>query len=55
MFRGKEKYLILFQKKRTQHQNTLIKKTLEFTIELAANTCTNYSSMCMALLIQIKR
>ena len=31
------------------------KKTLEFTIELVANTHTNYSSMCIALPIQIKK
>ena len=31
------------------------KKTLEFTIELAANTHTNYSSMCIVLPIQIKK
>ena len=30
------------------------KKTLEFTIELAANAHTNYSSMCIVLPIQIK-
>ena len=31
------------------------KKTLKFTIELAANTQTNYSSMCIVLPIQIKK
>ena len=31
------------------------KKTLEFTIELAANTHTNYSSMCIVLPIEIKK
>ena len=31
------------------------KKTFEFTIELAANTFTNYSSMCIILPITIKR
>ena len=31
------------------------KKTFEFTIELAANTHTNYSSMCIVLPIQIKK
>ena len=31
------------------------KKTFEFTIELAANTHTNYSSMCIVLSIQIKK
>ena len=31
------------------------KKTLEFTIELAANTHTSYSSMCIVLPIQIKK
>ena len=31
------------------------KKTLEFTIELAANTHTNYISMCIFLPIQIKK
>ena len=31
------------------------KKALEFTIELAANTHTNYSSMCIVLPIQIKK
>ena len=30
------------------------KKTLEFTIELAANAHTSYSSMCIALPIEIK-
>ena len=30
------------------------KKTLEFTIELAANTHINYNSMCIVLPIQIK-
>ena len=32
-----------------------VKKTLEFTIELAANTFTNYSSMCIFLPITIKK
>ena len=31
------------------------KKTLEFAIELTANTHKNYSSMCIALPIQIKK
>ena len=31
------------------------KKALEFTIELAANTFTNYSSMCIVLPIKIKK
>ena len=31
------------------------KKTLKFTIELAANTHTNYSSMCIVFPIQIKK
>ena len=31
------------------------KKTFEFAIELAANTHTNYSSMCIVLPIQIKK
>ena len=31
------------------------KKTFEFTIELAANAHTNYSSMCIVLPIQIKK
>ena len=31
------------------------KKTLEFTIELAANTHKNYSSMCVILPIQTKK
>ena len=31
------------------------KKTLEFTIELAANTHTNYSSMCIVLLMKVKK
>ena len=31
------------------------KKTLEFTIELAVNTFTNYSSMCIVLPITIKK
>ena len=31
------------------------KKTLEFTIELARNINTNYSSMCIVLPIQIKK
>ena len=30
------------------------KKTLKFKIELAANTCTDYSSMCIVLPIYIK-
>ena len=33
----------------------MIKKTLEFTIELPVNTHTNYSSMCIVLPIQIKK
>ena len=37
-----------------QHQHT-DKNTLEFTIELAANTHTNYSSMCIVLPMQIKK
>ena len=37
-----------------QRQHMVIKKTLEFTIELAANTFTNYSSMCIVLPITIK-
>ena len=52
---SKEKYLILFKKKRTQRQHIAIKKTLEFTTELAANTHKNYSSMCIVLPIQIKK
>ena len=52
---SKEKYLILFQKKRTQRQHIAIKKTLELTTELAANTHKNYSSMCIVLPIQIKK
>ena len=55
MFQGKEKYLILFQKKRTQHLRIAIKKTLEFTIELVANTHRNCSSMCIVLPIQTKK
>ena len=31
------------------------KKTLEFTIELVANTHRNYSSMCIVLPIQTKK
>ena len=31
------------------------RKTLEFTIELAVNTFTNYSSMCIVLTITIKK
>ena len=46
--------LILFQNTPMQHQHT-DKNTLEFTIELAANTHTNYSSMCIVLPIQIKK
>ena len=46
--------LILFQNTCMQHQHT-DEKTLEFTIELAANTHTNYSSMCIVLPIQIKK
>ena len=30
------------------------KKTIEFTLELATNMFTNYGSMCIVLLIQIK-
>ena len=55
MFQGKGKYLTSFQKRYTQHQHILIKKTLEFTIELAANTRTDYSSMCIVLPIEIKK
>ena len=55
MFGGKGKYLVLFKKKHTQHQHLVIKKTLNFRIEVAANTHTNYSSMCIILLIQIKK
>ena len=54
MFQDKEKYLILLQKRHTQHQHIRIKKTLAFKTELAANTHTNYSSMCVVLSIQIK-
>ena len=38
-----------------QHQHMLIKKTLEFTIGLAVNAFTNYSSMCIVLPITIKK
>ena len=38
MSSGKGKYLILFQKKHTQHEHTLI-KTLEFTIEETTTAC----------------
>ena len=31
------------------------KKTLEFTIQLAANTFSNFSMMCVVLPIQIKK
>ena len=32
-----------------------IKKTIEFTIELAANTHIKYNSMCIVLPMQIKK
>ena len=54
MFRGKKKYLIFFQKQHRQHQHTQ-KNTLEFTIELAANTHPNNSSMCIFFAMQIKK
>ena len=54
MFRDKDKYLILFKKKHTQTSTYTSKKTLQFAIELAANTHRNYSSMCIVLPIQIK-
>ena len=38
-----------------QLKRTQIKKSLEFTVNLAANTYTNYSSMCVVLPIQIKK
>ena len=49
-----EKIFNIVPKKRTQHQHTLIKKH-EFTIELAANTHTNYSSMRIVFPKQIKK
>ena len=55
MSRSKEKYLILFQKKAYATSIYADKKTLEFTIELAVNTFTNYSSMCIVLPITIKK
>ena len=55
MSRGKEKYLILFQKKEKAASTYADKKTLEFSIELATNTFTNYSNMCIVLPIAIKK
>ena len=55
MFRGKEKYLILQKKKAYATSTYSDKKTLEFTIELAANIHTNDNSMCIVLPIQIKK
>ena len=49
------KTLNIVPKRCTQHQHIVIKKTLEFTIELPVNTHTNYSSMCIVLPIQIKK
>ena len=42
-------------KKAYAAQTYVDQKTLEFNVILAANTCTNYSSMCIVLLIQIFR
>ena len=50
-----EKIFNIVPKKCAQHQHTPIKKILEFLIELAANTHTNYSSICIVLPIQIKK
>ena len=45
----------MFQKKRMYHQLTLIKKTREFTVELAANTYTNYSKMTLFVPLYFKK
>ena len=50
-----EKIFNIVPKKRAQNQHTPIKKILELLIELAANTHTNYSSMCIVLPMQIKK
>ena len=50
-----KKKLILFHKKRMHYQLTLIKKTRQFTVELAANTYTNYSKMTLFVPLNIKK
>ena len=54
MFQDKGNYIILSEEERMHLQHTPIKKTLEFTIQLAANTFSNFSMMCVVLHIQIK-
>ena len=54
MFQDKGNDIILSEEERMHLQHTLIKKTLEFTIQLAANTFSNFSMMCVVLPIQIK-
>ena len=53
--RDKEKYLILFQKKAYASPTYTDKKTLEFTVELAANTYTNYRMMTIVLPIYFNK
>ena len=56
MFRGKEKHWYCTKREKAYATSTYSdKKTLEFTIELAANIHTNGSSMCIVLPIQIKQ
>ena len=55
MFQDKGNYIILLEEERMHLQHTPIKKTLEFTIQLAANTFSNFSMMCVVLPIQIKK
>ena len=55
MFQDKGNYIILSEEERMHLQHTPIKKTLEFTIQLAANTFSNFSMMCVVLPIQIKK
>ena len=55
MFQDKGNYIILSEEERMHLQHTPKKKTLEFTIQLAANTFSNFSMMCVVLPIQIKK
>ena len=55
MFQDKGNYIILSEEERMHLQHTPIKKTLEFTIQLAANTFSNFSMMCVVLPIQIEK
>ena len=54
MFEDKVKYSIQSQKRQYATSTYTDKKTIEFTLELATNMFTNYGSMCIVLLIQIK-